>query len=73
MSTQEAICVQFPNGYVEFPFTSATPCVGDRIRRGDDEFEVATIRMDSNENRIVTLGPPGDGMESAPTLRDPTG
>ena len=57
MSTQEAICVRFPNGYMEFTSTSAIPCVGDRVRRGDDEFEVVTIGMDSNENRIVTLGP----------------
>lgn len=60
MPSQEAICVRFPNGYIEFTFTSATPCVGDRVRRGDDEWEVVTIGMDSNENRIVTLGSPRD-------------
>ena len=61
MSSQEAICVRFPSGNTEYTFTSATPSVGDRVKRGDNEWEVVAIGLDANEHMVVTLGAPGDG------------
>lgn len=60
MSSEKAICVRFPNGEVEFTFTSATPHVGDKVKRGDDAWEVSGIWPDENDNTVVTLGPPAE-------------
>ena len=42
MSTQEAVCVRFPNGSIEFTFSAEEIEVGDRLVRGDQEFEVTS-------------------------------
>lgn len=41
-------------GFVQL---APTPAEGDRIKRGDNEWQVIGIGMDSNEKMVVTLGP----------------
>ena len=61
MSTQEAVCVRFPNGEIEFNYAVDVPRVGDKLKRGADEWEVIAVGTDEHGHTVVTLAPPGDG------------
>ena len=58
MSSQDTICIRFPNGTMEFAFPEALPEVGDKLSRGRDEREVVAVAEDATGRVVVTLGPP---------------
>ena len=61
MSSQEAVCIRFPSGSIEFTFSGDEIKVGDRLVRGDQEWEVIAVERDASDHAVVTLAPPGDG------------
>ena len=53
--------LRFPSGFSEITYRAEEPKVGDRLTRGDDDWEVIAVGKDPNGNVVVTLGPSGGG------------
>ena len=56
--SQKAVCVRFLSGNVEYTFVAELPKVGERLKRGDGEWEILAVEKDSSDNVVVTLGLP---------------
>ena len=61
MSSYEALCVRFPGGKTELTLSTARPVVGDRVKRGEDEWEVVAVERHSDGNTGVELAVPATG------------
>jgi hypothetical protein len=61
VTTSELVMFRYPTGTPEYRLGTATPKVGDTLKRGDDEWRVARVETDSEGNTIVTLAPPEYG------------
>jgi hypothetical protein len=57
MLAQTALSVRFPSGVSELTYSAVTPAVGDKLRRGRDEWQVVAVEDGGNELTVVTLGP----------------
>jgi hypothetical protein len=55
MSTHEAVCFRFGNHGSEFRFPASTPEVGDKLKRGGEEWTVTAVECDGSGNVVVTL------------------
>jgi hypothetical protein len=53
----DLLSVRFPEGSTEFTFAAHAPRVGDRLKRGDQEWVVLAVETDANGNTVVSLGP----------------
>ena len=60
MSAQDFVRIRFPSGSTEITYAEA-PKVGDRLTRGEDEWEVIAVEEGPDGTSTVTLGPPGNG------------
>lgn len=70
MSTQEMVRLRFPSGSYEISYGGEEPKVGDRLARGETEWEVIAVEKDADGNAVVTLGPAGDGKANPPARRE---
>ena len=60
MASLDAVRIRFPSGFTEITYSEA-PKVGDRLTRGDDEWEVIAVEEEFDGISVVTLGPAGNG------------
>jgi hypothetical protein len=60
------LTVRFPGGTIEFTSAAQTPSVGDKLRRGGDEWLVIAVESDENGNAVVTLAPIVPGTDGNP-------
>jgi hypothetical protein len=52
----EMVIVKYPTGGTEFRMLAEAPRVGDKLQRGNDDWNVIDVRRDENDVFLVTLG-----------------
>jgi hypothetical protein len=57
MLAQTALSVRFPSGLSELTHAAVTPEVGDKLRRGQEEWQVVAVESDGTGFTVITLGP----------------
>lgn len=58
MSSQTAVHIRFPSGFSEITYAEDMPKVGDRLKRGEQEWEVVAVEPSPDGCERVTLAPP---------------
>ena len=66
----QMVIVRYPTGESEFRILAEAPTVGDKLKRGNDEWRVIDVGRDENDTFLVALGPregssPGLGASAA--------
>ena len=53
----EVTSFRFGTIRTEFVFSARTPKVGEKVKRGDEEWVVTAVERDADGNVVVTLAP----------------